>query len=326
MKQNFGLKSGSFFTLQHKHRGVRSSRVRPFRANVFHLSSVQLSSLHAESDMRLIRQRLILAFLLTMPRPPIIGQSSRPAGPRRPREYTFKVINVFPHDTAAFTQGLVYRDGFLYEGTGLNGRSQLRKVRLETGEVVQHADLDSEFFGEGIAIAGNKVIQLTWQSHVGFVYNLSDFKLLRQFSYRGEGWGLTSNGNDIFMSDGSAQVRVLNAVTLKEKRRFTVRDGATAIDQLNELEYVEGEIFANIWQTDRIVRISPVSGKVVGWIDLTGLLSPVFRRREEAVLNGIAYDAAHKRLFVTGKLWPSIFEIQLVPKNSAPLRAQGAPE
>jgi glutamine cyclotransferase len=268
--------------------------------------------------MRLIRRRLILAFLLTMPWPSIIGQSSRPAGPRQPREYTFKVVNVFPHDTAAFTQGLVYHDGFLYEGTGLNGRSQMRKVRLETGEVVQHADLSTEFFGEGIAIVGNKVIQLTWQSQVGFVYNLADFKLLRQFSYSGEGWGLTSNGNDIFMSDGSAQIRVLNAATLREKRRFTVCDGATPIDQLNELEYVEGELFANIWQTDRIARISPVNGKVVGWIDLTGLLSPVIRRQSDAVLNGIAYDAAHKRLFVTGKLWPSIFEIQLVPKNPAP--------
>ncbi|HVG92268.1 MAG TPA: glutaminyl-peptide cyclotransferase, partial [Alphaproteobacteria bacterium] len=269
------------------------------------------------SDMRLIRRRLILAFLLTMPTTHIIGQSSRPAGPQRPREYTFKVVNVFPHDTAAFTQGLVYHDGFFYEGTGLYGRSSVRKVRLETGEVVQHADLPTEYFGEGIAIVGNKVIQLTWQSHIGFVYSLSDFKLLRQFSYPGEGWGLTSNGNDIFMSDGSAQIRVLNAATLKEKRRFTVRDGGTRVDQLNELEYVEGEIFANIWQTDRIARISPVSGKVVGWIDLTGLLSPVFRRQSDAVLNGIAYDAAHKRLFVTGKLWPSIFEIQLVPKNPA---------
>jgi glutamine cyclotransferase len=278
-------------------------------------NSVQLSSLHAKSDMRLIRQRWILAFLLTMPWPPIIGQSSRPAGPRRPREYTFKVVNVFPHDPAAFTQGLVYHDGFLYEGTGLYGRSSMRKVRLETGEVVQHVDLSTEYFGEGIAIVGNKVIQLTWQSHVGFVYNLSDFKRLRQFSYSGEGWGLSSNGNDIFMSDGSAQIRVLDAATFKEKRRFTVRDGATPIDQLNELEYVEGEIFANIWQTDRIARISPVSGKVVGWIDLTGLLSPVFRRQSDAVLNGIAYDAAHKRLFVTGKLWPSIFEIQLVPRQ-----------
>lgn len=267
--------------------------------------------------MRLIRRRLILAFLLTMPWPSIFGQSSRPAGPR-PHEYTFKVVNVFPHDTAAFTQGLVYHDGFLYEGTGLNGRSQLRKVRLETGEALQHADLSSEFFGEGIAIVGNKVIQLTWQSHVGFVYNLADFKLLRQFSYPGEGWGLTSHGSEIFMSDGSAEIRVLNAATLKEKRRFTVRDGATPIDQLNELEFVEGEIFANIWQTNRIARISPQSGKVVGWIDLTGLLSPVYRRREDAVLNGIAYDAARKRLFVTGKLWPSIFEIQLVPKAAVP--------
>lgn len=265
--------------------------------------------------MRLIREILILAFLLTMPWPPIIGQSSRPAGPRPPREYTFKVVNVFPHDTAAFTQGLVYHDGFFYEGTGLYGRSSMRKVRLETGEVMQHADLGREFFGEGIAIVGNKVIQLTWQSHVGFVYNLADFKLLRQFSYPGEGWGLTSNGNEIFMSDGSAQIRVLNAATLKEKRRFMVRDGNTPIDQLNELEYVEGELFANIWQTDRIARISPVDGKVVGWIDLTGLLSSVYRRPSDAVLNGIAYDAAHKRLFVTGKLWPSIFEIQLVPKN-----------
>ena len=268
--------------------------------------------------MRLIRPRLLLAFLLTMSWSSIFGQSSSAAGPRRPREYTFKVINVFPHDTAAFTQGLVYRDGFLYEGTGLNGRSQLRKVRLETGEVVQHADLSSEFFGEGIAIVGNKVIQLTWQSHVGFVYNFVDFKLLRQFSYPGECWGLTSHANEIFMSDGTSDIRVLNAATLREKRRFTVRDGATPIDQLNELEFVEGEIFANVWQTDRIARISPQSGKVLGWIDLTGLLSPVFRRRDDAVLNGIAYDAAHKRLFVTGKLWPNIFEIQLVPKNPAP--------
>jgi glutamine cyclotransferase len=288
------------------------------RTNVALLSSVQLSSLHAESDMRLIRQSLILAFLLTMSWPSIIGQSSHAAGARRPREYTFKVINVFPHDTAAFTQGLVYRDGFLYEGTGLNGRSQLRKVRLETGEVVQHADLGREFFGEGIAVVGSKVFQLTWQSHVGFVYTLADFTLLRQFSYPGEGWGLTSHGSEIFMSDGAAEIRVLNAATLKEKRRFTVRDGATPIDQLNELEFVEGELFANIWQTDRIARISPQTGKVVGWIDLTGLLSPVYRRREDAVLNGIAYDAAHKRLFVTGKLWPSIFEIQLVPKTSSP--------
>jgi glutaminyl-peptide cyclotransferase len=149
-------------------------------------------------------------------------------------------------------------------------------------------------------------------------YNLADFKVLRQFSYSGEGWGLTSRGNEIFMSDGTAEIRVLNSRRFKEKRRFTVRDGSTPIDELNELEFVEGELFANIWQTDRIARISPQSGKVLGWIDLTGLLSPVYRRTSDAVLNGIAYDSLHKRLFVTGKLWPSIFEIRLVPKFPNP--------
>jgi glutamine cyclotransferase len=243
------------------------------------------------------------------------GQRSHTPGSRRPPEYTFKIIRVYPHDPAAFTQGLVYHDGFFYEGTGLNGRSSVRKVRLETGEVVQHVELPAEYFGEGIAIVKDKVIQLTWQSHIGFVYNLSDFKLLRQFSYPGEGWGLTSRGNELFMSDGTAEIRVLDATTLKEKRRFTVRDGAAPVDQLNELEFVEGELFANVWQTDRIARISPETGKVVGWIDLTGLLSPVYRRQDGAVLNGIAYDSIHKRLFVTGKLWPNIFEIQLAPKS-----------
>ena len=241
-------------------------------------------------------------------------------------EYTFKIVHDYPHDPAAFTQGLVYHDGFLYEGTGLSGHSSLRKVRLETGEVAQHVDLQPEFFGEGIAIIKNEVIQLTWQSHVGFVYNLADFKVLRQFSYSGEGWGLTSRGNEIFMSDGTAEMRVLNSRTFKEKRRFTVRDGSTPIDELNELEFVEGELFANIWQTDRIARISPQSGKVLGWIDLTGLLSPVYRRTSDSVLNGIAYDSLHKRLFVTGKLWPSIFEIRLVPKPPNPPSTWGSPK
>jgi glutamine cyclotransferase len=252
----------------------------------------------------------------------VSGQSSNASGARRPPEYTFKIVHEYPHDPAAFTQGLAYRDGFLYEGTGLNGRSSLRKVRLETGEVVQHVDLPAEFFGEGIAIFKNEVLQLTWQSHVGFVYNLSDLKLLRRFTYAGEGWGLTSNDHEIFMSDGSAQIRVLDPKTLVEKRRFTVHDGATPIDQVNELEWVEGEIYANIWQTDRIARISPQNGKVVGWIDLTGLLSPVIRRPEDAVLNGIAYDAGRKRLFVTGKLWPSIFEIRVVPRPPASKQPQ----
>lgn len=255
-----------------------------------------------------------IAFLLALS-PTVFGQTAHQNHFMPVPEYTFKVVREFPHDPTAFTQGLIYHSGFLYEGTGLNGRSSLRKVQLETGKVIQRVNLDSQFFGEGITLFKNEIVQLTWQSQVGFIYNLSDFRFLRQFSYPGEGWGLTTHGNEIFMSDGTAEIRVLDGETLKEKRRLKVHDGNTAINELNELEFVEGEIFANIWQTDRIARISPQSGKVVGWIDLTGLLSPIYRREEGAVLNGIAYDAAHKRLFVTGKLWPRIFEIQLVRKQ-----------
>jgi len=222
---------------------------------------------------------------------------------------------VFPHDTSAYTQGLAYRDGFLYEGTGLNGRSSLRKVRLETGNVIQHVDLGSEFFGEGITLVKDRVLQLTWKSGVGFEYDLNDFHLLRRFSYSGEGWGLASRGRELFMSDGTSEIRVLDAETLQEVRRFRVHNGSTPVDQLNELEFVEGQIFANVWHSNRIVRISPQTGDVVGWIDLTGLLSPVYRLESEAVLNGIAYDPIRKRLFVTGKLWPSVFEIRLSPKR-----------
>jgi glutamine cyclotransferase len=251
---------------------------------------------------------LVASLPLSLP-----GQS-RPGHTIPTPQYTFEVVRSFPHDPNAFTQGFEFHEGFLYEGTGLIGRSSLRKVRLETGEVVQRVDLAPEFFGEGITVLNHEVIELTWQSHVGFVYNLNDFHLLRRFSYSGEGWGLTSNGREIFMSDGTSEIRVLDAVTLAEKRRLKAHDGKTAVDQLNELEFVEGEIFANIWQTDRIARISPQSGKVLGWIDLTGLLSPIYRRDPGAVLNGIAYDPDRKRLFVTGKLWPNVFEIKLVRK------------
>jgi len=243
------------------------------------------------------------------------GQLARTQTRKTP-QYTFEVVHTFPHDSTAFTQGLEYRDGFLYESTGLRGRSSLRKVRLETGEVLQQIDLSPEYFGEGITVfKDDKIVQLTWQSHVGFVYNLSDFRLQRQFSYPGEGWGLANDGREIFMSDGTSEIRVLDPVTLSERRRFTVHDGATLIKDLNELEFVEGELYANVWQTNRIARISPRTGEVVGWIDLSGLLSPVFRLADGAVLNGIAYDSKRKRLFVTGKLWPSLFEIQLKPKR-----------
>jgi len=263
------------------------------------------------------RRRLAVAFLLAALPQLLPGRSSNGIHATRPLEYTFKIVRTFPHDPTAFTQGLAYRDGFLYEGTGLKGQSSLRKIRLETGAVVQRVDLAPEFFGEGITLLKNEVVQLTWQSQTGFVYNVSDFRLLRRFSYPGEGWGLTTNGksNEIFMSDGTPEIRILDSVTLKEKRRFTVHDGDTPINQLNELEFVDGEIFANVWQTDRIARISPKSGAVVGWIDLTGLLSPIYRLEPGAVLNGIAYDSSRKRLFVTGKLWPSVFEIRLVPKH-----------
>ena len=253
---------------------------------------------------------LLLAFAESL-----LGQSAPRIHSSRPPEYTFKIVRTFPHDSNAFTQGLTYRDGFLYEGTGLQGRSSLRKVRLETGEVVQRIDLAPEFFGEGITLLKDTVVQLTWQAQIGFVYRLSDFHLLRRFAYSGEGWGLASHGREIFMSDGTSEIRVLDPGTLTEKRRFTVRDGTHPVKELNELEVVEGEIFANVWQTDRIARISPQNGEVLGWIDLTGLLSPVYRLESGAVLNGIAYDSERKRLFVTGKLWPNIFEIALVPKH-----------
>jgi glutamine cyclotransferase len=266
-------------------------------------------------EMNAILSRALLAVLLTGCSAPLTAQAQQTHVARRPSEYTYEIVHTFPHDPAAFTQGLAYHGGFLYEGTGLNGRSSLRKIRFETGEVLQRVDLAAEFFGEGITIVKEQVIQLTWRSETGFVYDLSSFRRLRRFSYPGEGWGLATNGPDVFMSDGTSEILIWDSSTLKEKRRIQVRDGAKPVDQLNELEFVEGEIFANVWQTNRIARISPRTGEVLGWIDLTGLLSPIFRLESGAVLNGIAYDPARKRLFVTGKLWPKVFEIRLVLKT-----------
>ncbi|HWB95733.1 MAG TPA: glutaminyl-peptide cyclotransferase, partial [Bryobacteraceae bacterium] len=205
------------------------------------------------------------------------AQTAPRSASRTPIEYTYTVVHVYPHDRTAFTQGLEYHGGFLYEGTGLNGKSSLRKVKLETGEVLERIDLDGEFFGEGITIFGDQIVQVTWQTQTGFVYSLADFHLRRRFTYPGEGWGMANDGRQIFLSDGSDQIRVWDPRTLAERRRIHVHTGTDAVKELNELEYVDGEIYANIWQTDRIARISPASGQVVGWIDLSGLLSPMYR-------------------------------------------------
>jgi glutamine cyclotransferase len=228
-------------------------------------------------------------------------------------QWTYQVVNTYPHDREAFTQGLEYRNGFLYEGTGLHGRSTLRKVKLETGIVLQKLSLPPQFFGEGISVVGDRIVQLTWQSETGFVWGLQDFKLQRQFTYRGEGWGLTTDGRHLYFSDGTDEIRVLDSQTLAETRRIRVRENGRPLKDLNELEWVEGEILANVWQTDRIVKINPLTGRVTGSIDLTGIL-PAPERAGTDVLNGIAYDAAGKRLFVTGKLWPKLFHIRLVKK------------
>jgi glutamine cyclotransferase len=228
--------------------------------------------------------------------------------------YGFMVKNTYPHDPQAFTQGLSIRDGVLYETTGMNGRSSLRKVELATGKVLQKKDLASEFFGEGSALVGQEIVGLTWTSHVGFVYDARTFALKRRFNYAGEGWGLASDAGHMYMSDGSAEIRVLDPKTMEEQRRIRVTAEGKPITQLNELEVVDGQLFANVWGTDVIARIDPASGNVVGWIDLTGLLPPDKRGTAsvDAVLNGIAYDSKHKRLYVTGKLWPKLFEIELV--------------
>lgn len=228
--------------------------------------------------------------------------------------YSYRVVRTYPHDRDAFTQGLQYLDGFFYEGTGLNGRSSIRKVRIDTGEVVQRHEVPNQYFGEGITVFGTDLFELTWQSGTALVYDARTFAPRRTFSYVGEGWGLTSDGKDLVMSDGTAALRFLDPASFAERRRMTVTDGRTPISRLNELEFVKGEIFANVWTTDYIARIAPATGRVVGWIDLRGLLS----ERERAgtdVLNGIAYDQANDRLFVTGKLWPKVFEIRVVKKG-----------
>lgn len=227
--------------------------------------------------------------------------------------YHYEIVHTYPHDRAAFTQGLVYLDGALYEGTGLNGVSTLRKVELETGKVLKKINLPDQYFGEGIAVLDGKIFQLTWQNGKGFVYDLQTFAREKEFSYAGEGWGLTTDGHFLIMSDGTDQIRFLDPKTWQTDHAIHVTHHGQPVIHLNELEYVKGEIFANIWQADFVVRIDPKTGNVVGIINFTGLLAPEDRAGNADVLNGIAYDPGGDRLFVTGKLWPKLFEVRLKP-------------
>jgi glutaminyl-peptide cyclotransferase len=226
--------------------------------------------------------------------------------------YGFEVVNTWPHDTKAFTQGLVFYDGALLESTGQYGESSLRRVDFKTGRVLKRKDVPSNYFAEGLALFGGKLYQLTWQEHKGFIYDPKSFEVQGEFHFDGQGWGLTNDGESLILSDGTNQIRFLDPETFRVRRTVSVSDQrGRPLRDLNELEYVRGEIYANVWHTDRVARIDPRDGTLIGWIDLTGLLPPAERGDPEAVLNGIAYDEAGDRLFVTGKLWPKLFEIRV---------------
>jgi glutaminyl-peptide cyclotransferase len=228
---------------------------------------------------------------------------------------TYRVLHTYPHDPNAFTQGLVFSDGQLYESDGLNGRSSLRMDDLTSGKVLQHFEVPSQYFAEGLTDWGSTLIQLTWKAHLGFVYDRFSFRLLRTFHYDGEGWGLTHDDHSLILSDGTDTLRYLNPQTFAVERRLRVTDHGAPVTQINELEYIHGQIYANIWQTDKIAIISPRTGDVTAWIDMSGLLPEAQRSSPDAVLNGIAYDPRSNQLYVTGKLWPSIFQIKIVPQK-----------
>jgi glutamine cyclotransferase len=231
-----------------------------------------------------------------------------------PASFSYEIVRTYPHDPAAFTQGLAFDEGVLYEGTGLHGQSSLRVVELGTGDVVAMNSLHPRLFGEGVTVLGDKIIQLTWKSRLGLVYDKNSLDLQRTFRYPTEGWGLTHDGERLILSDGTATLYFLNPGNYTEVGRIEVRDENGPVTQLNELEYVKGEILANVWKSTRIARISPKTGRVTGWIELAGL-SGLVKANEQAVLNGIAYDAQGDRLFVTGKFWPTLFEIRLAPSH-----------
>ena len=253
----------------------------------------------------MIRTALIAA-LLALP-------ACAASEPREAPVYTYRVVKAYPHDPTAFTEGLFFLDGKLYESTGLNRQSTIREVRLEDGKVLRSVSIAPEYFGEGIVDWGPDIVSLTWQGGNGFRWNRADFRQKSQWRYSGEGWGLTRDDKQIWMSDGTAQLRTLDPATLKETKRIDVTGNGQPVERLNELEWVKGEIFANVWMSTRIARIDPKNGRVTGWIDLSDLVAENMNGDPDAVLNGIAYDAAKDRLFVTGKNWSKLYEIKLVP-------------
>jgi len=248
-----------------------------------------------------------------------IAFAVRASGQHSAAADSYQIVRVYPHDPEAFTQGLVYVDGHLYESTGRNGQSSLRLVDLSTGKVLRHSDLPAEYFGEGLTDWHGALFQLTWKSGLGFVYDQFSFALRRTFRYQGEGWGLTHDDKHLILSDGTSVLTFLDPQSFLATRRMPVTDEkGRPVTMINELEYMHGEIYANIWQTDQIVRISPRTGRVLGWIDLAGLIEKSQLANGDAVLNGIAYDSSNDRLFVTGKLWPKLFEIRVVHRGEQP--------
>ena len=242
---------------------------------------------------------------------PAVNKSAASDG--RTRRVAFEVVNSYPHDPTSFTQGLLWHEGELYESTGQYGRSKLRRLEFPSGKVLREISLSSDLFGEGLALTDSRLVQVTWKAGRGFVYDLDSFRLLQEFSYDTEGWGLTYDGKNLILSDGSSDLFFFDPQTFKLVRKLAVRMNGAPIRELNELEYIDGEIWANVWQTDWILRIDPSTGEVTSLLDLKGILAPSDKTGMEDVLNGIAYDAERKRIFVTGKLWPRIFEIKIKP-------------
>src|SRR5215470_20301097 len=272
-----------------------------------------------QSMSPMLKTRLILVLVLALfslqCQPGTNGNSSNktpeaPATGPTPK-YGYQIVNIFPHDSNAFTQGLILMDGKLLESTGQEGRSSLRRVELESGKVLKKVDVPLPYFAEGLAALNGKLYQLTWQHQIGFIYDAQTFDKVGQFTYQGEGWGLTTDGQSLILSDGSPQIKFIDPSSFKVTRTITVTDRSTKIADLNELEFVNGEIYANVWHENQIAMIDPQSGHVNAWIDLTGLMPDGELQDPEAVLNGIAYDQPSDKLIVTGKLWPRVFEIKV---------------